>query len=108
MADWLNSEWLLIVGMFVVTFGTRFFLFAFAQKIAFPAWLSHALSFVPVAVLTAIIVPAIAMPKGELWVSAHNPWLVAGIASAIICMVFRHLLTTIVGGMLVFILLRFF
>ncbi|WP_315853560.1 AzlD domain-containing protein [Marinobacterium arenosum] len=55
--------------------------------------------------LTAIIVPAVLMPQGELWLSPTNPWLLA--ALVLVALVRRDLLTTIVGGMAAFMLLRF-
>lgn len=101
------NEVLLILGMFMVTFSVRYVLFAVAGKIRFPDWLSTALNFVPPVVLTAIVVPAVLMPQGELWLDWKNPWLVAGIAAAIISLIRKDLLTTIVGGMLIFMGLRF-
>ncbi|MBY4675785.1 AzlD domain-containing protein [Marinobacterium sp. CAU 1594] len=45
------------------------------------------------------------MPQGELWLSPTNPWLLA--ALVLVALVRRDLLTTIVGGMAAFMLLRF-
>ena len=101
------SEVILIAGMFAVTFSVRYVLFAAAGKIHFPAWLNVALGFVPPAVLTAIILPAVLIPRGELWLSVENPWLLAGLFSAAVAFWRRDLLTTIVAGMLFFMLLRF-
>ncbi|OPX55394.1 Branched-chain amino acid transport protein [Oceanospirillum multiglobuliferum] len=101
------NEAALIFGMFVATFSVRYLLFAVAGRVHFPSWLSTALAFVPSAVLTAIIVPAVLMPKGELWLSMQNPWLLAAFAAAVIALIRKDLLTTIVGGMLVFVGLKF-
>ncbi|GGK57637.1 AzlD domain-containing protein [Amphritea balenae] len=101
------DEVLLIFGMFLVTFSVRYVLFAAAGKVHFPGWLNIGLGFVPPAVLTAIAVPAVLMPRGELWLQPDNPWLVAGLFAAIISVWRRDLLTTIVSGMAFFMLLRF-
>lgn len=101
------QEVYLILGMFMVTFGVRFVLFAVAGRAHFPVWLNHALGFVPPAVLTAIIVPAVLMPDGEIWFSWRNPWLLAGACAFVIALVRKDLMTTIVTGMLIFMLLRF-
>lgn len=101
------NEVILIAGMFAVTFSVRYVLFAVAGRIHFPGWLNIALGFVPPAVLTAIILPAVLMPRGELWLSGSNPWLLAAIFSGLIAFWRRDLLTTIVAGMLFFMLLRF-
>lgn len=97
----------LIVGMFLVTFSVRYLLFGIAGRVHFPHWLSTALGFVPPAILTAIIVPAVLMPKGEVWISPANPWLLAALVAVITALVRKDLLTTIVVGMLAFALLRF-
>lgn len=101
------SEVALIFGMFLVTFSVRYLLFAAAGRVHFPSWLSTALGFVPPAVLTAIIVPAVLMPQGQMWLSYSNPWLLAALVAALVALVRKDLLTTIVVGMLVFLLLRF-
>ena len=79
----MNEFWL-ILGMFVITFGIRFVMFAFAGKITFPVWLQQSLKFVPPAVLTAIIVPSVVMPLGEIDVSFNNAYLIAAIISVMI------------------------
>ncbi|QEQ97788.1 AzlD domain-containing protein [Neptunomonas concharum] len=101
------NEAILIFGMFLMTFSVRYLLFAVAGRVHFPEWLSTALGFVPPAVLTAIIVPAVLMPQGDLWISFSNPWLLASILAATVALVRKDLLTTIVIGMLAFMLLRF-
>lgn len=101
------NELLLIAGMFIVTFGVRYVLWGSAGRFRFPPWLSDALGFVPAAVLTAIIVPAVLMPQGELWLSSANPYMLAAMASLLMSLWKNNLLLTIVFGMAVFMLLRF-
>ncbi|QEW06062.1 AzlD domain-containing protein [Nitrincola iocasae] len=101
------QEVYLILGMFLVTFSVRFLLFAVAGRVHFPLWLSQALGFVPPAVLTAIIVPAVLMPEGDIWLSWQNPWLLAALFAFIVALIRKDLMTTIVAGMLAFMLLRF-
>ena len=47
------------------------------------------------------------MPKGELWLSPLNPWLIASLVAVITALIRKDLLTTIVVGMLTFAGLRF-
>ncbi|KGK42313.1 branched-chain amino acid transport [Nitrincola sp. A-D6] len=101
------QEVYLILGMFLVTFSVRFLLFAVAGRVHFPLWLSQALGFVPPAVLTAIIVPAVLMPEGDIWFNWQNPWLLAALFAFLVALIRKDLMTTIVAGMLAFILLRF-
>lgn len=100
------SEVALISGMFVATFSVRYLLFAVAGKVHFPAWLSTALGFVPPAVLVAIIAPAVVMPKGDMWLSYDNPWLLASIVAVVVAFVRKDLMTTITVGMIAFLILR--
>lgn len=101
------NEVALILGMFVATFSVRYVLFAAAGKVHFPIWLSTALGFVPAAVLTAIVVPAVLLPKGELWLSLSNPWLLASFVAIAVSMIKKDLLLTISIGMVAFLILRF-
>lgn len=103
----MNEFWL-IFGMFVITFGIRFIMFAFAGKITFPIWMQQSLRFVPPAVLTAIIVPSVVMPSGTIDFSVDNVYLLAAIISVVISLVTKSLLKTIFFGMLVFLLLKLF
>ncbi len=101
------NETLLISGMFAVTFGVRYILFAVASKVRFPPWLNKGLEFVPPVVLMAIIAPSVTMPKGDLWLAYNNPWLLAAIIAVITALVRKDILTTIVVGMMAFGVLRF-
>ena len=97
------NEFLLIAGMAVVTFGIRYSMFAVAGRIEFPAGLVNALKYVPPAVLTAIVVPAVLMPGGEgINLSYTNAYLVGALVAGVIGWASKNLLLTIVVGMAVF------
>jgi len=102
----VTNELFLIIGMFIATFSTRFVLFAMADRIQFPSWLSQALGYVPPVVLTTIIIPAVVMPKGEVWLDWDNAWLIAAVVAALTSLISRNLLITIVTGMFIFLLVR--
>lgn len=102
------QEALLILGMMAVTFGVRYPILALSGRIRMPQWLVKALGYVPVAVLSAITVPMLLAPRGSMQLSFNNEYLVAGIASVLFVAVTRHLLWTIVLGMALFLVLRFF
>ncbi len=95
-------EWLLILGMMVVTFGIRYFLLAFAGRIKMPSLLVASLNYIPPAVLTAMTVPAVLFPKGELHLSYTNPYLVAAVVATAAGIVTKSLLATIAIGLLAF------
>jgi branched-subunit amino acid transport protein len=101
------SEFILISGMAAVTFGIRFFLFALADRIRMAPWLEASLRFIPPAVLTAIVFPAVLLPKGDWDLSASNPYLVSAGVAAAAGIVTRNLLATIAIGLGAFFIGRF-
>lgn len=102
-----SLELWLILGMAVITFAIRYTLFAIGPRVRFSPLAARALAYVPVAVLSAIIAPAMLMPAGEgLELSWHNAYLLGGMAAIAVALWRRHLLLTISVGMLVFFLWR--
>lgn len=94
---------LTILGMAVITFLVKALIFILGDRVAFSAGTKKALDFVPVTVLTAIIVPMILSPHGKgLELNWHNPQLVAALVAALLCAVTRHQLATIMVGLTVF------
>ena len=100
------DEFLLILGMMLVTFGARYPVLALVGRIRLPERVLRALRYVPPAVLTAITIPAMLMPEGEIFLSHTNAYLVAGTATALVSWRTKNLLLTIVVGMGVFLAWR--
>ncbi len=97
------NEFLLIAGMAAVTFGVRYPVLALVSRVTLPAWAIRALRYVPVAVLTAITVPAVAAPDGQtISFALSNAHLYAGILAAVIAWQTGKLLPTILIGMAFF------
>ena len=94
---------LLILGMAVITFAIRSTVFLLGERIVFSPLVRTALGFVPVTVLTAIIVPMAVTPHGgapELtW---RNPQLIGALAACLVSAVTRRPLLTIAVGLAVF------
>jgi branched-subunit amino acid transport protein len=102
-----GRELILILGMTAVTFLVRYAFFALGDRVAFPPLVQRALRFVPVAVLTAIVVPMVLLPDGVHWqLTWRNAWLLGALATGLIAWRFNHLLAAIGGGMAVFFLFR--
>ena len=95
------NEALLVLGMAAVTFGVRYPVLVLVGKIPLPDSSIRALRYVPPAVLTAIIVPAVLMPAGTVDFSLTNAYLVAGIVAAVVAWRTKSLLLTIVISMVV-------
>jgi branched-subunit amino acid transport protein len=100
-------EWLLILGMAGVTFGSRYLLFGLAGRIRMPAWAASSLQYVPPAVLTAITLPAVLLPQGKWYISPTNPYLIAALAAVGIGAFTKNLLATIAVGLVAFFGWRF-
>ena len=102
------TEWMLVVGMVLLTFIPRYIPFALAGKVSIPAWLSQALSFVPIAVLTIIIVQSTLIREQQLSVSLQNYHLMAAIIAFVVAIITRHLFLTIIVGLVSFALMKHF
>jgi branched-subunit amino acid transport protein len=100
------NVWLMILGMMVVTFGVRYPMLAIVGRLPLPPNVIRALRFVPVAVLTAIIVPMVIMPKDSVDLSLTNPNLIAGVLALIAAWRTKNLLLSILIGMGAYLLLR--
>ncbi len=97
----------LIAGMFVATYSIRYLPFAYAHKISFPLWLQQALSYVPVAALTAIIAPVVLFHGADnMDLSLQNAHLVAAVVAFAISLFSRSMLFTILSGLIVFALIK--
>jgi len=92
-----------ILGMAVITVLIKAGIFLLGDRVAFPPWLRMALGFVPVTVLTAIIVPMVLAPQGGgLELTWRNPQLVAALAAIAVCAATKRQLLTIVVALAVF------
>ena len=92
-----------ILGMAAITILIKAGIFGLGGRIAFPPLLQQALGFVPVTVLTAIIVPMVLAPQGKgLELTWHNPQLVASVIAILVCAATRKQLLTIAIALLAF------
>lgn len=93
----------LILGMAVITCLIRAAIFVLGERIAFPPLVRTALGFVPVTVLTAIIVPMAVAPHGGVAeLTWRNPQLVGALAACAVSAITRRPLVTIAAGLAVF------
>jgi len=102
------NEFLIILGMASVTFLIRYPLLTLVGKINLPDPVLRGLKFVPPAVLTAIIVPAVLYKNDNLSFTYRNDYLIAAIVSALIAWRTKNLLLTIVLGMASLLVWRWF
>lgn len=100
----MTNEIMLLGGMTLVTFLVRYPLLAMSGRISLPPKLMQALNYVPPAVLTAIVVPAVLVSDDSLWLDLSNPRLAGALAALSVGLWKQHLLLTILVGMGVFLL----
>jgi branched-subunit amino acid transport protein len=98
--------WITIVMAGLLTFAIRLSFILLLERISAPLWFRRALRFVPVAVLSAIIVPQLAAPNGSLDISLRNPQLLAGIIAILVAWWTKNVLVTIAAGMAALLVLQ--
>ena len=95
--------YLIIGGMALITFSIRYLMFAAARRFEFPPWFGEVLRFVPPAVLSAIILPSVLIPRGtEVVFGIGSPHLIGAAAALLVGLKTHSLLAVIVTGMAVF------
>jgi len=96
----MSTFWLLILGLALTSFIPRASFILLFARWPVPALLQRALRYVPAAVFSAILVPALVLSAGSVHLGLDNPRLLAGILAGAIAWRTRNTLLTIVAGML--------
>jgi branched-subunit amino acid transport protein len=96
------SLWLVILLAGLLTFATRLSFILLLDRIKVPDWFRRSLRFVPVAVLSAIILPNLATRNSSLDLSLRNPQLLAGAVAILVAWRTRNMLLTILVGIAAF------
>ena len=92
--------WLMMILGGIFTFGTRFVMLSGWVAHGLPRWLVDALAFVPIAVLTAILVPAVLIdPATQQIVVQGNARIIAAVFATIIALLTRNVIATITSGL---------
>jgi branched-subunit amino acid transport protein len=101
-----ETLWATLAGMFLATFLIRASFLVFGHGLRFPPAVVQALGHVPIAVLTAIVVPEAIAPGGELNLSLANPYLVGTLVAGLVAWKSGKLLAAVLVGFIVFGALR--
>ncbi len=97
--------WAIMAACGLLTFLIRLSFIAAEGRLVLPRWFRSMLPYVPVATLTALVVPDLLRPGGAWNATLGNARLVAGCAALAISALTRNVLLTIAGGFLVLLLL---
>ena len=98
--------WALIIGMGVITYALRLSMIVLLGRVEIPPVVLRGLRFVPAAVLSALIAPALVRPEGSVWISAANPYLLAGALAVVVAWRSKSMVLTILLGMATLWLIR--
>jgi branched-subunit amino acid transport protein len=93
------STWLAILGVAAATFLLRASFIVFADPHRFPHAFRQALTFVPPAVLAAIVVPGLLLQQGALDLTLGNPRWICGALAILVAARTRNVLAAIAAGM---------
>ena len=96
----MTAFWLLILGLALASFLPRASFILLFARWPVPAPVQRALRYVPAAVFSAILAPALVLSEGSVQIGLDNPRLLAGIVAGVIAWRTRNTLLTIVAGML--------
>ncbi len=98
---------LLIAAMVAVTFLPRYLPFYLASKLQLPRSVEQALNYVPIAVLTIIVVQTSLFREGQLAMSLDNPYIGASIVAFVVALWQKRLFVTILAGLVSYAVLRY-
>ena len=98
--------WALVAGMALANFAERFVPLALVSRIALPKPVLRWLSFVPIAVMGALVAPQVLTPGGRFVPPLTSPSLYAAVLTAITYRLTKSFLGSTVVGMGAFVVLR--
>jgi len=99
--------WVVMLLGGLLTFGMRFSFIYLFGRFEVPETIRQSLRFVPPAVLSAIILPQLFMPSGNLDFSLSNHRWLAGLIAVMVALWTKNTLLTIVAGMAALLILQF-
>ncbi|MDY7575984.1 AzlD domain-containing protein [Actimicrobium sp. CCI2.3] len=98
--------WITIGLLALATILTRCSFFLLGDAVKLPEKVQHALRYAPAAAMAAIVAPDLVFVDGTLDVHWTNPRLLAGLGAVAFFLATKHLLGTIVVGMVLYTALR--
>ncbi len=91
--------WLIVIGMGAVTYALRLSMILLFDRVAMPDVIRRALRFVPPAVLSALVVPALLAPDPVRHMSVDHARLIAGVLAGAVAWRTKNVFLTIGVGM---------
>lgn len=94
------NEWVLIFCMAAITFGIRYVLLATSGRWTLPPNIERSLKYVPVAVLSAIIIQTILVQSDDGTLSVNHAFLWSAVVAFVVARLSESLMTTVIAGLL--------
>jgi branched-subunit amino acid transport protein len=91
-----------ILGMGLVTFLPRWLPLVYLTRRSLPAWLVEWLEFIPAAILSAILLPALVIDDASRSVDLSRPEFLVAIPTLLFAIVTKSLGGTVIVGMVLF------
>jgi branched-subunit amino acid transport protein len=98
--------WGVIVGMALLNYAVRFPPIAIVSRMDLPRPVMRWLSFVPIAVMGALVAGEVLRPAGVWRNPLTSPWLLAALVTGVVFKVTRSFLGATVSGMVSFVVLQ--
>jgi len=95
----MNSFWVIMLLVGMLTLGIRLSFILIFDRWTPPSLLQQALRFVPIAVLSAIILPELLINDGRVNISPSNLRLIAGVIAMLVAWKTKSIIWTILAGM---------
>ncbi|MCE5191618.1 MAG: AzlD domain-containing protein [Actinomycetia bacterium] len=98
--------WTVIVGMGVANYALRFVPVAMLSRLRLPRPVQRWLSFVPVSVMSALVVGEVLRPDGRWLPPLQNPYLFAALPTGLVYYKWHSFLGTTIAGIIFFLVFR--
>ena len=98
--------WTIILGMAATNYVLRAAPFLALSRVEIPGWAQRWLDFVPVSVMSALVVSEVLRPGGTWPLPWHNPYLWAAIGTGFVFWKWRSLIGATLVGLVLFLALR--
>ena len=103
----VSKEYLaVIIGMGLVTFIPRWLPLIYLTKRSMPSWLVEWLDYIPAAILSAILLPALITDSATKSIDLGRPEFIVAIPTLLFAIVTKSLGGTVIVGMILFALAR--
>ena len=96
-----------IIGMSLVTLLIKIIPAILISNLKIPNYINKFLEYVPIAVLSSMVVQFLIIKNGEVNLTFSNEYLWAGLLTVIVAFIFKSLFITIIIGILSIVLLRY-